>query len=584
MPKTRYVSLVILSIIVVSGLYLGYAAERGFGTITIEQFTITRTNGRMVSFSVYKPTTDNFGEPYPVVLTIHGISGSRGAMSPYNIELARRNFTVVAVDLAGHGISGETFGFDTFFEGVNDAYEAVKYVQTEYADVSDTTYGVLGHSLGAGISLIFQTMPILPNATVIIGGGMGNDFGGLELTINTTAPENLLIASGIWDELVSPEVAYQTLRDATGISEVEEKTTYGSFEDGTARRLVLSPTNHLFETSDSLIISESIDWMVSSLQGEEQLQYTLSSTDQIHQIANIGNTVSAAALVLSLFPVILIAYAFIPTKYLPDKNEKIAPMERKRARRFSVLFSFSLSIVFMFIVLAGFGFDFAGINIIGISFGTGFIMYSFVAFAFTVVIMRRFVGREETEEYDISNLRSIWKSIFDTTIKTLSLIIPILLWLLIWSGISTFLFSNKIGFTPQVVGNAVLSRAAYTVILAVLLTPLFYGEKMWLDAVVGIDRNYVGLRQFVDTSIRALLHRLLGQVIFLGILYVPFLLGVQLGFILFIGLLMLVFTVLFGAVTWLMVWVGSVTRNDLATAIICALVLAVVLASTFQLV
>lgn len=102
--EPRYLTLFILSVIIVSSTYMVWSAERGLGEVTVENMQITRTNGRVVDFSVYKPRIITYGKPLPVVLTIHGISASRGEMLPINIELARRNFTVVSVDLAGHGI------------------------------------------------------------------------------------------------------------------------------------------------------------------------------------------------------------------------------------------------------------------------------------------------------------------------------------------------------------------------------------------------------------------------------------------------------------------------------------------------
>ena len=68
-------------------------------------------------------------------------------------------------------------------------------VQLNDPDTSDTLYGVLGHSLGAGVSLLFSNVTVTPSCTVIIGGGMGSEFGGLSLPINESTPKNLMIAS-----------------------------------------------------------------------------------------------------------------------------------------------------------------------------------------------------------------------------------------------------------------------------------------------------------------------------------------------------------------------------------------------------
>ncbi len=134
-----------------------------------------------------------------------------------------------------------TFSFATFLEIVTDAYEAVHYVQANDADSSKSTWGVIGHSLGAGVAMLMQDMPVQPNATVIIGGGMGENFGGLSMPLNQTSPRNLMIVCGLYDELVSPELAYSTLRTATGLSSVSEGTTYGDFSNGSARSSCSAP-------------------------------------------------------------------------------------------------------------------------------------------------------------------------------------------------------------------------------------------------------------------------------------------------------------------------------------------------------
>ncbi|TFG33729.1 alpha/beta fold hydrolase, partial [Candidatus Thorarchaeota archaeon] len=260
MIRRRYWAILILLIVLTLSLSASWYTRRAFGEITIEKQDILRSNGRVVSFRTYTSVVNTYGQPRPAVLTIHGISSSGAMMDAFNIELARRNFTVVSVDIAGHGRSSERFGFDSFFEAVQDAYDAVRYVQLNDPDTDDMLYGVLGHSLGAGMALLFNNVTVKPFSTVIIGGGIGNQFGGLSLPLNESTPYNLMIAAGFYDELVSPHAALDTLKIATGLNNPYPEAIYGNFMDGTARKLVFSPTNHLFEMSDSKIVTQCVDW------------------------------------------------------------------------------------------------------------------------------------------------------------------------------------------------------------------------------------------------------------------------------------------------------------------------------------
>jgi len=139
---------------------------------------------------------------------------------------------------------------------------------------------------------------------------MGENFGGLSLPLNQTHPRNLMIGCGLYDELVSLELAYATLTTATGLSNATSDVTYGSFSDGSARKPVLSATNHLFEISDTTIVMQSVDWLGRSLQGVAQFgQHTLPISNQIYQYANLAGLVQTSALLFSIFPVYLIAYS-----------------------------------------------------------------------------------------------------------------------------------------------------------------------------------------------------------------------------------------------------------------------------------
>jgi len=584
--EPRYLALFILSVIIASSTYMVWSAERGLGEVTVVNIQITRTNGRVVDFSVYKPRILTYGAPLPAVLTIHGISASRAEMLPVNIELARRNFTVVSVDLAGHGVSSETFSFGTFMEVVSDAYEAVRYVQSNDPDTSNSTWGVLGHSLGAGVAMLMQNMSVQPNATVIIGGGMGENFGGLSLSLNQTHPHNLMIACGFYDELVSPELAYTTLRIATGLSDVSSGTIYGSFSDGSARKLVLSFTNHLFEISDVTIVMQSVDWLGRSLQGVSQFeQHTLPISNQVYQYADIGGLLQASAMLLSLFPLYLITYTKLPPRLRPRASTDMwTPMGRSKALRFSLLLGSLSAVMFLSLMFIGLIMEFAGIVLVPVSFGTAFTIFSLVIFPVAIYFFRRNFGRPQTQSEIGHGFQMQVKRALDNFARSFIPVVPIIVWLCAWSYLSSSLAGIKISATPQVISGALLLRALSTVVLTMTLFPLFYVDVLWLDRVVGVVSGWTSFLSLSKKSVGAIVHKLAGFGIVIAALYLPFLAGAQLGFVMFVALLMLPFAVLFGLTALITLWVGGLSKSYMSTALLNAFLLAVIIASTFQIV
>jgi hypothetical protein len=568
-------------------------------------------------------------------------------MDAYNIELARRNFTVISVDIAGHGRSSETFGFDTFFEAVMDAYDAVRYTQLNDPDTDEFVYGVLGHSLGAGISLLFYNVSVRPSATIIIGGGMGDQFGGVSIPINETTPSNLMIASGIYDELVSPQLALDTLSIATGVSEPTAEIIYGDFSAGTARKLVFSPTNHLFEMSDARIVTQSVDWMARSLQGPAYAEQSmLNPAQHIYQYVTFFDLLATIAFLLMIFPIILVTYSVLPSHLKPEiakkqklspnsllvlkhlwsngaqtaaklsiwvKNkvqsddidlqnaivrllevglvkvrrrgkstEEVSPQKQKRLT-YSLILGIVTAILFLVLILFGFVFEFTEFVLIPISFGTAFSFISIITGLTVFYLSRRFLGKERVRALtpEISSGR---QRLIRELLNSFIVILPSLLWIFGFSVFSRLILDNPIMLTFAADSGAVIVRFIGMIGLAFLMLPLFYADTLWLNATVVINTKWNNLQILFKRLGWALLSRLLGFIIVIAALYVPFLVGAQLGFIMFIALLMLPFAVLLGMTVLNTVIIGGITRNNLAPALLNAILFALVITSMFQLV
>ncbi|MGY5858395.1 MAG: alpha/beta fold hydrolase, partial [Candidatus Thorarchaeota archaeon] len=265
-----YFTIFILTILFLSSFYLSWTVDRALGQVSVERYTIEREPGRPVDFLVYTPRLGELLEPMPIVLTLHGLAGSKEGMYAFNIELARRNFTVVSVDLAGHGDSPLPYDIADTEAMAEDAYAAVRHVQQNWENIDNETYGVLSHSLGFRVAIELKDFPIAPVGYAAVG-----DVGQMELGQYLDFPGNLLIAIGEYDEMITVDDALEAIRTATGNEDAEADVTYGSLVNQTAYRLALAPTDHVFEAVDGTIVEESTKWLIQAVQGEGQLAHTL---------------------------------------------------------------------------------------------------------------------------------------------------------------------------------------------------------------------------------------------------------------------------------------------------------------------
>jgi len=97
------------------------------------------------------------------LLFIHGSGGDHTVWDDQFDDLAR-DFNVVALDLPGHGLSGGG--------GEDDIYRYAEWVRKAVEALSLKNPVVVGHSLGAAVSLSLSlTCPGMLSGIVLVGGG-----------------------------------------------------------------------------------------------------------------------------------------------------------------------------------------------------------------------------------------------------------------------------------------------------------------------------------------------------------------------------------------------------------------------------
>jgi pimeloyl-ACP methyl ester carboxylesterase len=242
----------------------------------------------LIHSTLQKPTYATDTEPLPGVVVIHGSLQNKEWLMAFGIELARRGFVVLTIDANGHGNSEA---------GSGSGAAALDYIASlDYVD--DTQIGLIGHSMGGGISWsAMEDSSVFVRALVLVGSGFSSD---------ATYTPNTLLATGNFDSLSSYPNNPALLEPYFNVTGVIPGTTYGDFTNNTARRAVFPSTNHLFETIDPVIVSESLEWMKNSLKGGLEDEYWTASTNLLYPLWLVGGLIGLLGALLTVFPIIMI--------------------------------------------------------------------------------------------------------------------------------------------------------------------------------------------------------------------------------------------------------------------------------------
>ncbi len=266
--KTCIWLLVISILVMLIGQVGAFAAMTSGFTVKVSNVTFVNKNGLTVRGKLYQPSNATVPNPAPGVVYLHGYQNNRETSDPYGIELSRRGFVVITLDTLGRGNSDNQFSEDEpGFDPTYGAESAFIYLQNlPYVDADRCGLG--GHSLGGEMS--YAAAVDNPDVQAIVFSG----YGYLE-TATLDTPKNMLMILGKYDEyrermtgtddfeaewMSSP----QTLA-AIGSTGLAFDTTYGSFVDGTARRVHMTQTTHVGESFNEGAIAEAITWYHDAL-------------------------------------------------------------------------------------------------------------------------------------------------------------------------------------------------------------------------------------------------------------------------------------------------------------------------------
>jgi pimeloyl-ACP methyl ester carboxylesterase len=283
-------------LLIVAGSWLASAIQTSGGT-KIEDVRFAGDAGLTQSALLYAPAGATAQHPAPAVLISHGYINTREMQSPFAIELARRGFVVLAMDMTGHGYSEGAVGQAGF-----GGPAALRYLRS-LPFVDKANIGMEGHSMGGGpVMAAAADEPDGYKAIVLEGSTPG--LLGAKAPPN---PKNLAVVFGQFDEfaplmwqvpkgsLVATSKRLEKLFGTTGPVEVGK--VYGDPAAGTARLLVNPPVTHPWEHFSRAGVGAAVDWFQKTLTGEA---HPLPPNDQIWLWKEIGTLVGFGGLVFLL--------------------------------------------------------------------------------------------------------------------------------------------------------------------------------------------------------------------------------------------------------------------------------------------
>ena len=294
-------------VMILAGAFLAHTIQTTNG-VTVTDVRFPAEKGVVMSGLLYTPATASAAHPAPAILASHGYINTREMQSPFAIELSRRGFVVLAMDMTGHGYSTGNVGADGF-----GGPAALSYLRS-LPMVDKANIGLEGHSLGgAPVIAAALAQPDGYRSMVLEGSTLG--LFGQPGQGTLTFPRNLAVVFGQFDEFASmwqqakgsdvPQS--KRLRDMFGASfPITPGEVYGDPTAGTGRVLYNPPVTHPWEHFSRAGIGSAVGWFQKTLTGAASPR---DPNDQIWLWKEVGTLIAFLGLVVLMLGTFELALA-----------------------------------------------------------------------------------------------------------------------------------------------------------------------------------------------------------------------------------------------------------------------------------
>lgn len=385
--KTKRVSLIFLAValvLILAGSFLASMFNTSFFSVKVSEIEFETERGTLAGL-LYMPDGAGADDPRPVIVTTHGYLNSKEMQDAPAVEMSRRGYIVLALDMYDHGDSRWAADiptgsqFSTFW--IYSQYDAAAYMaQQPYTkkDENGNAYlAVSGHSMGGFSTLVamyMDEMTALQTGTrsIYAGISVGADYS----YTAAIAPEEDFIAAfgdrtvgmiaGHYDEFffnksdeekteeekkVQGTVTYKDFAATNsgkmflGVADQEEAAQAGQFytvesgevlseegdvlrESQTGQHVIYTPNqthpwNHFSKTATA----DLINFYTTAFDGvtsQSQTNWNLPADNQIWYFKEMFNCVALIGFFLLFVPLIslLLEVPFLKSSI----TEKVAPV------------------------------------------------------------------------------------------------------------------------------------------------------------------------------------------------------------------------------------------------------------------
>jgi dienelactone hydrolase len=536
-------------VMMLSGLTLSAVTQNSMGTVLVTEVDFPDTDGLNVHATLQQPYYASSTNPVPAVIVFHGSLQNKEWLMAFGIELSRRGFVVLTPDADGHGNSDN---------GADSGPASLDYLASlDYVDTS--SIGVIGHSMGGGtVAQAIDGSQVKVRAVILVGSWVRPEW-------NATYPQNLLITVGDFDSLSMLPSDRSSLDATFNTTTIQENLVYGSFSAGTARKLVIARTNHLFETIDPEIVSQSVEWMKYSLMAGIEDEHWVPASSLAYPWWLFGGFFATLGLVLTIFPlmtVILDLPVFSQLKNPDPIEQKGEPVGRKWTAIYSIL----PAATFYPLLLAGTFIPFPQ------SYGAAISLWFLGTGIINLLLLKYPLKRNLREDLALGSQTSSM-----VYIKTFVVALIITLWLYAWTLFADLgLVLDFRCFLPGM-NDLTISRALFVPIYAVVLMVYFLSDGVWLMGTLRPPDVSPWYKGQMIWSLRSIILKCLPFVILIGI---EFGLGMLLGFPVVPGMIGYTFLFFYAFTPWFAVsavittWSFRSTKQYYLGALVNALLFA----------
>lgn len=313
------------------------------GKVSIKDLSWESPSGFLLSATLYKPPTASEANPAPGVVTIEGWYNNKEMQDLYSIELSRRGYVVLALDLHGHGNTEPTTQ-DVLYNGAVGVDGAVQMIASlPYVDTS--RIGITGHSSGgtaANMAVAIDNEREIPLIKSILhqaadwqddtGGDHSGDFGSRDVGIIASEYDDFYF--GTYDDegnmLTNPKQFLETEGakkflnfNEDGFEGVAEGGKYYTkdFDGETAYRVIYRPTViHPLVTYSPTCVSYALDFFDLTLGSPR----SIDSGNQIWLWKAVFNGIGLIGFFLFMYS-FAIALLSTPTFQILKAKEEVKP-------------------------------------------------------------------------------------------------------------------------------------------------------------------------------------------------------------------------------------------------------------------